>query len=165
MAHVGARRRTSAIDYKGEDVGARLRETCPKGVDVFFDNVGGEILDAVLPNLALRGRVAICGAVSGYSDFEGRYGLRNYHMLIMKRGTMRGFLVFDFLDRTMEAVGELAGWAGEGKLKNQVDVVEGLENAPGRAAAALHRREPRQAARARGGRGLGPQVHDVHIVL
>ena len=119
-----------AIDYKGEDVGKRLRETCPKGVDVFFDNVGGEILDAVLPNLALHGRVVICGAVSGYSDFEGRYGLRNYHMLIMKRATMRGFLVFDFLDRAMDAVGELAGWAGEGKLKNQVDVVEGLENAP-----------------------------------
>jgi hypothetical protein len=99
-------------------------------VDVYFDNVGGDILDAVLANLAMRARVAICGAVSGYSGFEERPGIKNHHMLIMQRGTMRGFLVFDFMDRAMDAIGELAGWAGEGKIKNQVDVVEGLENAP-----------------------------------
>ena len=118
------------IDYKSDDVGARLRELCPDGVDVYFDNVGGEILDATLVNLAMHGRVVICGAVSGYSTFDERYGLRNYHMLIMRRGTMRGFLVFDFMDRAMDAIGELAGWAAEGKIKNQIDVVEGLENAP-----------------------------------
>jgi NADPH-dependent curcumin reductase CurA len=119
-----------AIDYKSEDVGARLRELCPDGVDVFFDNVGGEILDAALANLAMHARVVICGAVSGYNQFEGRPGIRNHFMLIMRRGTMRGFLVFDFLDRAMDAIGELAGWAAEGKMKNQIDVVEGLENAP-----------------------------------
>ena len=119
-----------AIDYKSEAVGARLRELCPDGVNVFFDNVGGEMLDAVLANLAMRARIVLCGAVSGYSGFDERYGLRNYHMLIMRRGTMRGFLVFDFMHRAMDAIGELAGWAAEGRIKNQVDVVEGLENAP-----------------------------------
>ncbi len=119
-----------AIDYKSEDVGARLRELCPDGVNVFFDNVGGEMLDAVLANLAMRARIVLCGAVSGYSGFGERYGLRNYHVLITRRGTMRGFLVFDFMHRAMDAIGELAGWAGEGRIKNQVDVIEGLENAP-----------------------------------
>jgi NADPH-dependent curcumin reductase CurA len=119
-----------AIDYKGEKVGARLGELCPEGVDVYFDNVGGEILDAVLAHMAMRARIVICGAVSGYSGFGERYGLRNYHMLIMRRGTMRGFLVFDFMHRAMDAIGELAAWAGEGEIKNQIDVVEGLENAP-----------------------------------
>ena len=119
-----------AIDYKEEKVGARLRELCPDGVDVFFDNVGGEILDAALANLAMHARIAICGAVSGYSRYEDRPGIRNHHMLIVRRGTMRGFLVFDFMERAMDAIAELAGWAAEGKIKNQIDVVEGLENAP-----------------------------------
>jgi NADPH-dependent curcumin reductase CurA len=119
-----------AIDYKGESVDARLGELCPDGVDVYFDNVGGEILDAALNHLARGARIPICGAVSGYSDYEGRPGIRNHHMLIMAGGTMRGFLVFEFMDRVMEAVTDLATWAAEGKIKNQLDVVEGLENAP-----------------------------------
>jgi NADPH-dependent curcumin reductase CurA len=119
-----------AIDYKGEDVPARIRKLCPKGVDVFFDNVGGEILDAALDQIALFGRVVLCGAISGYTNFEQRAGIRNTHQLVVRRGTMRGFLVFDHLDRTMEAITELAGWAAAGKIKNEVDVVEGLENAP-----------------------------------
>jgi NADPH-dependent curcumin reductase CurA len=119
-----------AIDYKNEDVRARLRELFPKGVDVYFDNVGGEILDAALANLALRARIVLCGAVSGYSGLDERYGLRNTNNLIVRRGTMRGFLIFDFLSRAMEAVGDLVTWAGEGRIKNQIDVVEGLENAP-----------------------------------
>jgi NADPH-dependent curcumin reductase CurA len=84
----------------------------------------------VLASLGQGARIAICGAIAGYSDFEQRPGIRNHHMLITSRGTMRGFLVFDFADRMLEAIGDLATWAGEGKIKNQIDVVEGLENAP-----------------------------------
>jgi NADPH-dependent curcumin reductase CurA len=119
-----------AIDYKGEDVRARIRETCPKGIDVYFDNVGGEILDAALANIRRGARIPLCGAVSGYSDSDDRPGIRNYSTLITRTATMRGFLVFQFMDRAMEAIGELATWASEGKIKNQVDIVEGLENAP-----------------------------------
>jgi NADPH-dependent curcumin reductase CurA len=119
-----------AIDYKGENLLARVRETCPKGVDVYFDNVGGETLDAALATLARGGRIALCGAVAAYSGFDEAPGIKNHHVLITQRGTMRGFLVFDFLDRAMEAIGELATWAAEGRIKNQIDIVEGLENAP-----------------------------------
>jgi NADPH-dependent curcumin reductase len=119
-----------AVDYKGEDVLARIGELCPNGVDVFFDNVGGEILDAALDHIAIGARVVLCGAISGYSDFEQRPGIRNYHQLIVRRGAMRGFLIFDHMARVPQAIGDLASWAAAGKIKNQVDVVEGLENAP-----------------------------------
>ena len=117
-----------AIDYKSEDVGARLGEACPDGVDLFFDNVGGEILDAVLDQIAIGARVVLCGAISGYNDFDGRPGLRNHHRLIIRRGSMLGFLVFDHMNRVPGAIGDLAEWAATGKIKNRVDVVEGLEN-------------------------------------
>ena len=120
----------AAIDYKGEDVEARIGELCPDGVDVFFDNVGGEILDAVLEHIAIGARIVLCGAISGYNDFERRPGIRNHYRLIIRRATMRGFLVFDHMDRVPQAIGDLATWAAEGKLRSQVDVVEGLENAP-----------------------------------
>jgi NADPH-dependent curcumin reductase CurA len=119
-----------AIDYKGEDVRARIGELCPNGVDVFFDNVGGEILDAALAHLAIGGRVVLCGSISSYSDFDQRPGLRNHDQLIVRRGTMRGFLIFDHMARVPEAIGDLASWAAAGKIKNEIDVVEGLENAP-----------------------------------
>jgi len=119
-----------AIDYKGEDVLARIGELCPSGVDVFFDNVGGEILDAALDQIAIGARVVLCGAISGYTDFDQRPGIRNHYRLIVRRGTMRGFLVFDHMDRVPAAIGELASWAAAGKIKNQVDIVEGLEHAP-----------------------------------
>jgi NADPH-dependent curcumin reductase CurA len=119
-----------AIDYKGEDVPARLAELCPDGIDVFFDNVGGEILDAALDRIAFFGRVVLCGAISGYTNFEQRAGIRNTHQLVVRRGTMRGFLVFDHLDGAPEAIAELAGWAAAGQIKSEIDVVEGLENAP-----------------------------------
>jgi NADPH-dependent curcumin reductase len=120
----------ATIDYKGEDVDARLRELCPDGVDVFFDNVGGQILDAVLEQIAIGARIVLCGAISGYNDFEDRPGIRNHYRLIIRRATMQGFLVFDHMDRVSQAVGDLATWAAEGQLKNRVDVVEGLEKAP-----------------------------------
>jgi NADPH-dependent curcumin reductase CurA len=119
----------AAIDYKSEDVGKRLRELCPKGIDVFFDNVGGEILDDALANLAMRGRVVLCGAISQYSEKEQR-GPKNYLALLVRRGRMEGFLIMDHLSRAMEAVAELAGWVAAGKIRSETDIVEGLENAP-----------------------------------
>ena len=97
---------------------------------MFFDNVGGEILDAVLEHIAIGARIVLCGSISGYNDFEQRPGIRNHYRLIIRRATMRGFLVFDHMDRVPQAIGDLATWAAEGKLRSQVDVVEGLENAP-----------------------------------
>jgi hypothetical protein len=120
----------AAIDYKSEDVAARLREVCPKGVDVYFDNVGGEILDAVLGNLAMRGRIVLCGAISGYNDLRNMRGPRNYLNLLVRRGRMEGFIVTDFAARFGEAVGQLFTWSKEGRIKDRVDVSEGLESAP-----------------------------------
>lgn len=120
----------AAIDYKSEKVSARLRELCPKGIDVFFDNVGGEILDAALARLAMRGRVVLCGALARYNDAEVQPGPKNYVNLVVVRGRMEGFLVLDYMKRAPEAVAALAGWMAEGKLKDRVDVQEGLENAP-----------------------------------
>jgi NADPH-dependent curcumin reductase CurA len=119
-----------AIDYKSEDVGARLKELCPKGIDVYFDNVGGELLDLVLARLAMRGRVVLCGAIASYNDAELRPGPKNYGNLIIKRGRMEGFIVLDYVKRSAEAVMALSGWVQAGEIVNQVDVKEGLENAP-----------------------------------
>jgi NADPH-dependent curcumin reductase CurA len=118
-----------AIDYKSQDVGRRLRETCPDGIDLYFDNVGGEILDACLARLALRGRIALCGAISGYNDRENAAGPRNYANLIIKRGRMEGFLILDYGARFAEAQAELAGWLADGRLRSAEHVVDGLENA------------------------------------
>ena len=120
----------AAIDYKQEDVRARLKELCPKGVDVFFDNVGGDILDAALARLAMRGRVVLCGAIARYNDAVQAPGPKNYLNLIVQRGRMEGFVVLDYMPRAAEAVGALSGWLKEGRLKDRVDVQQGLENAP-----------------------------------
>jgi NADPH-dependent curcumin reductase len=120
----------AAVDYRSEDVAARLGALCPQGIDVFFDNVGGEILDAALAHLALHGRVVLCGAISRYDDTHAAPGPRNYLNLLVRRGRMEGFIVLDHLPRAAEAVAALAGWLREGKLKDRVDVVEGLEQAP-----------------------------------
>ena len=120
----------AAIDYKSENVMTRLRQTCPQGIDVYFDNVGGRILDAALMHLALHGRVVLCGAMSVYNDATGAAGPKNYLRLLIARGRMEGFVVIDFLARADEAMGKLADWLREGKLKDRVDVQHGLENAP-----------------------------------
>jgi NADPH-dependent curcumin reductase CurA len=120
----------AAVDYKGEDVAARLHALCPGGVDVYFDNVGGEVLDAALANLAVGARVVVSGFVSAYGDLQGRPGIRNYVNLVGRRATMQGFLVFDYFPRAAEAVADLGAWAATGALTNHVDVVEGLERAP-----------------------------------
>jgi NADPH-dependent curcumin reductase CurA len=120
----------AAIDYKSENVGARLRELCPKGIDVYFDNVGGEQLDDALANLAMRGRVVLCGAIATYNDAELRPGPKHYLNLLLKRGRMEGFIVLDYLPRALEAVMQLWTWVREGKIVDRVDVQHGLENAP-----------------------------------
>jgi len=120
----------ACIDYKAEDVPARLAELCPDGIDVYFDNVGGPILDAVLAHLALRARIVACGAISQYNDLDHGYGVRNLFALISQRGRMEGFILLDYLDRFLDGVLELATWVQEGKVRSRVDVVEGLEHAP-----------------------------------
>jgi NADPH-dependent curcumin reductase len=121
----------AAIDYKSEDVQARLKELCHKGIDIFFDNVGGDILDAALAQLAMRGRVVLCGAIANYNATDWPPpGPKNYLELVIKRGRMEGFIVLDYMLRAAEATGALAGWVQTGKIKNRVDLQHGLENAP-----------------------------------
>jgi len=120
----------AAIDYKSEDVQARIRELCPKGVDVYFDNVGGEILDAALANLALRARVVMCGGISGYNEVEPPPGPRNLMNVVIQRARMEGFIVIDYAPRFAEAAQQLARWVEEGKIVHQEDVQKGIENAP-----------------------------------
>jgi NADPH-dependent curcumin reductase CurA len=119
----------AAIDYKAGDLDAALREHCPEGVDVYFDNVGGEILDAVLVHLARNARVVICGAISQYNASALR-GPANYLSLLVNHASMTGFVVSDYGDRYAEGLREMASWYAEGALKSREDVAEGLENFP-----------------------------------
>jgi NADPH-dependent curcumin reductase CurA len=114
----------AAIDYRAGNVRRALREQTPDGVDVYFDNVGGEILDDVLTRLALGARVIICGAVSQYNETQVR-GPANYLMLLVARASMTGMLVFDYVDRYPQALAELAGWLKDGKLVSREHVVRG----------------------------------------
>lgn len=119
------------IDYRTEDTSARLAAFAPKGLDVYFDNVGGPTLEAALDNLALGARVALCGGIaSGYTAEPLPPGPRNYMQLVIKRATMQGFLVLDYVPRFGEGVAQLAQWVAEGKIRYAEDVVEGLELAP-----------------------------------
>jgi NADPH-dependent curcumin reductase CurA len=120
----------AAIDYKADNVMTRLRETCPAGIDVFFDNVGGRILDAALMHLAMHARVVICGSISGYNDTTPPEGPRNYMQLLVRRSRMEGFVMTDFNERVPEAQSALSAWIREGRIQHRSDVVEGLENAP-----------------------------------
>jgi NADPH-dependent curcumin reductase CurA len=114
----------AAIDYRAGHVRRAVREHAPRGVDVYFDNVGGEILDDVLACLARGARVVICGAVSQYNETQVR-GPANYMMLLVARASMTGMLVFDYQDRYPQAMAELAGWLREGKIVSREHVVHG----------------------------------------
>lgn len=118
------------IDYKAEDVKAGLERECPKGVDVYFDNVGGDILDAVLARLNFKARVVICGAISQYNSREGVKGPANYLALLVNRARMEGFIVTDHLGEYPKAAREMAGWLQSGEVKSKEHVVEGLETFP-----------------------------------
>ena len=120
----------SCVDYRQPALGHRLAEATPDGVDVFFDNVGGDVLDLALSRLAIGGRVVLCGAIATYNDNGKPRGPAAYRMLIRKRGRMQGFLVLDYADRYGEALAQLSGWVADGRLKHREDVVHGLDNAP-----------------------------------
>jgi NADPH-dependent curcumin reductase CurA len=117
----------AAIDYKSEDVRQRCRDLCPGGVDVFFDNVGGPILDAVLDNLAMRARVVICGAVSQYDDMDHVAGPSLYLRLAERQSRMEGFAYFHFPEAMAPATAELAAWVRDGSLTLSEHVLEGID--------------------------------------
>jgi len=120
----------AAIDYKAGPIGPALREHCPDGVDVYFDNVGGEILDAVLKRLRQQARIVLCGGISQYNATGEARGPANYLNLIAARGRMQGFVVIDYLPRAGEAIAAMSPLVREGKLSSKLDIVAGLERFP-----------------------------------
>ncbi|MEP6964281.1 MAG: NADP-dependent oxidoreductase [Polaromonas sp.] len=120
----------ACIDYKNGDVRAGLKEHCPKGVDIYFDNVGGDILDLVLAQITRGARIIICGAISQYNNTTPVKGPANYLSLLVNRARMEGIVVFDYADRYPVAVAELAGYLKAGTLKSREDVVTGLDSFP-----------------------------------
>lgn len=118
------------INYKTENVASALTDACPQGIDVYFDNVGGPITDAVMEQIAVGGRISICGQISQYNVEEPEPGPRNLGLLVRKQAKVQGFLVGQFASRHEEARLRIAQWIKEGKIKYKEDVVEGLENAP-----------------------------------
>jgi NADPH-dependent curcumin reductase CurA len=120
----------AAIDYKNEDLHAGLKRECPKGVDVYFDNVGGDILDTVLTRLRFKARVVICGAISQYNSKEAIKGPANYMQLLINSARMEGMVVMTYAPRFAEAAQEMAGWIASGQLKSKEDIVVGLQTFP-----------------------------------
>ncbi len=119
----------AAIDYKNENVMAGIQRTCPDKVNVFFDNVGGDILDDALANLAMGARVVICGAISQYNA-SNMQGPKNYMKIVTARGYITGIIVFDYFERFQEGIAEMSEWLSEGKIKYKEDIYEGIENFP-----------------------------------
>ena len=117
-----------AIDYKSENIYTALKQKCPKGVDVFFDNVGGKILDAALSKLRMNARVVICGAISQYNQKSKIDGPSNYLSLLVTRSTMQGMVVMDYAKKFGEAAKQMGQWMQEGKLQSKEDIYEGIEN-------------------------------------
>lgn len=120
----------ATIDYKAGNIDAAMREACPEGIDVYFDNVGGEILDAALGQINNFARVVECGMISQYNADEPVPGPSNYPNILIKRAKVQGFILIDYLHRAEEALTDIGTWFMEGKLKYRADVREGLENAP-----------------------------------
>ncbi|MGA2550411.1 MAG: NADP-dependent oxidoreductase [Burkholderiaceae bacterium] len=120
----------ACIDYKQQPLKEGLKEHCPKGVDVYFDNVGGDTLDAVLARLTRGARVVICGAISQYNNTTPIKGPANYLSLLVNRARMEGIVVFDYAARFPQAVGEIGHWMKEGKLRSREDIVDGLGSFP-----------------------------------
>ncbi len=120
----------ACIDYKSEDVKKALRQHCPDGVDVYFDNVGGEILDAVLTQIRMKARIVICGAISQYNNTTAVKGPANYLSLLVNRARMEGIVVFDWAKRYLEGAMQMGQWMAQGKLKSREHIVEGIDKFP-----------------------------------
>jgi NADPH-dependent curcumin reductase CurA len=119
-----------AINYRTDDLAAKIKELCPKGVDVFFDNTGGPVLDAVLGRIGNGGRVVLCGAISSYNDHHKPPGPANYLNLISRRASMQGFISWDHWGRWAEITGQLRAWVDDGSLRYRTHIFEGLDAAP-----------------------------------
>ena len=117
-----------AIDYKSENIIKALKEKCPKGIDVYFDNVGGDILNAALTKLRMRARIVICGAISQYNNKTKMKGPSNYFSLLVNRATMQGMVVMDYSKEYSKAAEDMSKWMMQGKLKSKEDIYEGIEN-------------------------------------
>jgi len=120
----------AAINYKSQDVGAALDAACPNGINIYFDNVGGEILDLCLARIAMNARVVICGGISRYNAQGPIPGPRNYFNLVFRRARMEGFIVLDYAKRFPEATRQMQQWIDSGELKHRATVVEGFRNLP-----------------------------------
>lgn len=119
-----------AVDYKSGDLAAKLKEACPDGINVFFDNVGGDVLDAALDNIAKEARVVICGAISQYNDMTHVTGPRLYLRIPERNASMLGFTVDHFADQFAKMESDISGWMKEGKVKMPEDVIDGIEQFP-----------------------------------
>lgn len=120
----------AAINYKTVDLESAIAQACPDGIDVYFDNVGGFILDAVLTKINLYARIPLCGLISTYNATEPVPGPYNYSKILMKRVRVQGFIILDYIPRWSEAISDLGQWLNQGKIKYALEVIEGLENAP-----------------------------------
>ena len=120
----------STINYKSANIEEALREACPDGIDVDFENVGGRILDTILGQINLRARIVVCGLISQYNATRPVAGPYNFPNVLIRRARVEGFIVLDYLDRSSEALSEMAEWLVSGKLKYRVEVVQGVESAP-----------------------------------
>jgi len=120
----------AAIDYKADDIDASLARHCPGGIDVYFDNIGGSLLDSVLARLRLHARICVCGAISQYNNTQGIRGPSNYLSLLVNRARMEGFVVFDYANRYLDAIRAMSTWMRESRLQSREHIVQGIESFP-----------------------------------